>query len=79
MVQLGRPAAEGGIAPHVVAPFEPDVDEGPLDEVLHRVTFSRRDDVVVRLGLLKHQPHRSDVVAGVPPVAPLSTQERICP
>ena len=31
--------------------------------------LARRDDVVVRLVLLKHQPHGLDVVAGEAPVA----------
>ena len=36
----------------------------------HRVALAGRDDVVGRLVLLQHQPHRADVVAGVAPVAP---------
>src|SRR5215203_6900810 len=32
--------------------------------------FARRDDVVVRLVLLEHEPHRLDVVAGKAPVPP---------
>ena len=35
-----------------------------------RVHLAGRDDVVVRLRLLEHQPHRLDVLLGVAPVAP---------
>ncbi len=38
-------------------------------ELAHRVRLAGGDDVVVRLVLLEHQPHRLDVVAGVAPVA----------
>src|SRR5581483_5184413 len=48
---------------------ESDVAEGRLDEVADTVRDAARDDVVVRLLLLQHQPHRADVVAGVAPVA----------
>ncbi len=52
----------------VVAPVEADVLEGGGDELLGGVRLARRDDVVVRLVGLKHQPHRPHVVAGEAPV-----------
>ena len=51
------------------ASVEAHVVEGDLDETLHRVGLARGDDVVVRLVLLEHEPHRLDVVAGEAPVA----------
>ena len=47
----------------------PDVAEGHLDQVAHRVALAGGDDVVVGRRLLQHQPHRPDVVAGEAPVA----------
>ena len=68
-MQLRGPSSERRIATDVVPPFEPDVGERTLDELLDRVTLARRDDVVVRLVLLQHEPHRPDVVARIAPVA----------
>ena len=43
--------------------------ERDLAELAHRVGLAGRDDVVVGLVLLQHQPHGLDVVAGEAPVA----------
>ena len=39
-----------------------------IEELAHAVALPRREDVVVRLGLLQHQVHRLGVVRGVAPV-----------
>src|SRR5688500_18656826 len=44
--------------------------EGSLAELAHRPGLSGADDVIVRGILLKHAPHRIDIVAGEAPVAP---------
>ena len=49
--------------------IEADVAERGVDQIADRVAHAGRDDVVVRLVLLQHQPHRADVVAGEAPVA----------
>jgi len=38
-------------------------------EILDAMTLAGSNDKVVRLGLLQHQPHRFDVVAGETPIA----------
>ena len=53
----------------VLLPVEPDVAEGELAELPHRVGLAGGDHVVVGLVLLEHQPHGLDVVAGEAPVA----------
>ena len=51
-------------------PVPAGAPEGQLAELPHRVALAGRDDVVARLGLLQHAPHRLDVVLRVAPVAP---------
>ena len=48
---------------------EAGVVEGDAAHVAHRGRDAGRDDVVVRLVLLQHQPHGAHVVVGVAPVA----------
>ena len=48
---------------------EPDVPEGLLAQLAHRVRLAGADDEVVALRLLEHEPHRLDVVLRVAPVA----------
>jgi hypothetical protein len=68
LVDLGR-AEIAGVDLDVVLPVEPDEPEGLLDELPDRVHLARGHDVVVRLGLLEHQPHRLDVLGREAPVA----------
>ena len=68
MIDLGR-AQESRIQPDVLVPVQSDVIEGDLHQLAHRVALAGRDDVVVGLVLLQHQPHRAHVVAGEAPVA----------
>src|SRR5215213_4798176 len=53
----------------VIVWIEPDVREGEIDQLAHRVRLAGGDHEVVRRVLLEHQPHRLDVVPGVAPVA----------
>src|SRR5450631_866867 len=52
--------------------FPADADagfgEGAFDEFAHRVGFPRRQDIIVRLGLLQNAPHSLDVIACVAPI-----------
>src|SRR6185437_1709562 len=63
------------INPLLVQPFSPPDDatandpESPLYEFPHSVRFARRENIVVGLVLLQHEPHAFDIVAGVPPIA----------
>ena len=43
--------------------------KGLFNKFSHRVGFSGRQNVVVRLRLLQHKPHTFDVIARVSPVA----------
>src|SRR5215467_4906750 len=45
-----------------------DLGEGELDELAHRMGLPGRDDVVVGLLLLQHDPHGLDIVARMAPV-----------
>ena len=54
----------------MLLPFlDPRFPEGELDELPHGVGFTRADDIVIRLRLLEHPPHRFDVFWSVPPVS----------
>ena len=53
----------------MVAPVETNRVERARHELLDRVRHARRDDVVARLVVLEHQPHRAHVVARIAPVA----------
>jgi hypothetical protein len=64
-----RRAEIAGIDLDEVLVVEADVAERALAEIAHRVRLAGRDDIVSRLVLLQHRPHRLDVVAGVSPVA----------
>src|SRR5262249_12663020 len=86
VLDLGRPEiarvddderlAGGGIEPALLlalaAPLDapPDMVEGDLDELAHRMALAGGEHVVVGLVLLEHQPHALDIVARMPPVAP---------
>src|SRR5208337_124362 len=52
--------------------FPPDFDaklcKGALDEFAHRMGFPRRQDIIVRLGLLQNPPHALDIIARVAPI-----------
>ena len=50
-------------------PVAADDRERRIEQVADRVAAAGADDVVGRLVLLQHLPHRGDVVAGEPPVA----------
>ncbi len=51
--------------------------EGLLAELPHRVALSGGDDVVVRLGLLQHDPHGLDEVLRVPAAMKLLHPRRL--
>src|SRR5271167_3172346 len=53
----------------VALPVEASRREGELHEIANAVRLTCGDDVVVRLLLLQHQPHRLDIVAGKAPIA----------
>ncbi|EEF93696.1 hypothetical protein CATMIT_01671, partial [Catenibacterium mitsuokai DSM 15897] len=53
----------------VVFDLQADVAEGDLAHVAHGGGLAGGDDVIVGFGLLGHQPHRLDVIAGEAPVA----------
>src|SRR5262249_24538231 len=59
---------ESGVNPHVLLPVQTGVTEGCFRKCPDRVADAGRDDVIIGLILLKHQPHRAHVVAGEPPV-----------
>src|SRR5260221_13268435 len=62
-------AIELGIDSDIALKIEPCETKCQRRELAHRMRFARSDDVVVRFVLLKHQPHRTDVVLRVTPVA----------
>ena len=43
--------------------------ESLIEKLAHRMRFARRDDIIVRLVLLKHQPHGLDEISGMSPIA----------
>ena len=53
----------------VALPVEADEAEGDLAQLADGVHLAGGDDVVVRLRLLEHPPHRLDVLRRVAPVA----------
>ena len=55
---------------HVVLVIQPGRAEGDFAQLANRARHSHPDNVVVRRGLLQHQPHRLDIVAGESPVTP---------
>src|SRR6266849_4778503 len=67
-IDLGGPEV-ARIDDHVIPPVEPDLCESKFHEFFYRMGFSRADNIVVRPILLKHEPHSSDVVRRVSPVA----------
>ena len=85
-VDLGGPeVARVDLHPHLAGPRVPallldplplphEVDahllEGELDELAHRVGFTRRQHVIARPVVVDDAPHAVHVVAGVAPVAP---------
>ena len=70
LVDLGR-AEVARVDPHVAPPSRGrPARTRPRTNSRTRVHLAGRDDVVVRLGLLEHQPHRLDVLRRVAPVAP---------
>src|SRR5258706_6016202 len=46
-----------------------DMRKRVLDKFAHRMRFARSKDKIVRLGLLKHQPHSSCIFLAGPPIA----------
>ena len=66
-VHLGRSQVTLG-HPDMALPVEPDVLEGDLAELPHRVRFTSCDHVIARGGLLEHHPHGPHEVACVAPV-----------
>jgi hypothetical protein len=56
------------------------VVEGDFNKVPDAVRNASRDDIVLRLVLLKHEPHRLDLVAGEAAIAAgieVAEQERL--
>ena len=67
--RVGR-ALERCVMPYVFFRGKIDDRERRLDEVLDGMGFARGDDIIVGLGVLKHQPHRLHVILRVAPIAP---------
>src|SRR5262249_26510868 len=64
-----RRAEELWIYGHMTAPVESDMIEGDLHKLLHTVSLSCSNDVIVRFFLLQHQPHGSNIIAGKAPIS----------
>jgi hypothetical protein len=67
-VNLGRPH-EALVEHHIVAIVKPNMAERKFAETPHRLSLPCRNDKIARLILLKHQPHRFDIIAGETPIA----------
>src|SRR5207302_9579968 len=50
---------------NMITPVQLEVSKCFVEELLHAVRFSSRHNVIIRLRLLQHEPHRIYVVAGV--------------
>src|ERR1035438_7048417 len=68
-IHLGR-AEKCRIGGHMVPVVEAGLAERQIHKLPHGVALTRRHYVIVRLGLLHHQPHRLHEFARVPPIAP---------
>ena len=68
LVDLGR-AEVLLVDPDEALPVQSHEAERHVAELADRMRLTGRDHVVVRIFLLEHQPHRLDVLLGVPPVA----------
>ena len=68
MVDLGR-AQKTGVGPDVLLPFQSDMAERRLHQVLDRVTDAGRNHEIAGRLLLQHRPHRTHVVSGESPIA----------
>src|SRR3989442_12042306 len=55
---------------NITVPVQPDVPKCLVEEFPHAVRFSGGNHIVIRLRLLKHQPHRFYIVARVAAVPP---------
>jgi hypothetical protein len=64
-----RRSEEALVAHDMVAVVEPDATERMLAEFSDAVRLAGGDHEIVWLVVLKHQPHRLDIVAGETPVA----------
>ena len=53
---------------HVFAPIQTRVRKGHFDKVTHGMLGSGRYHVIIRLVLLEHHPHRSDVITRKSPI-----------
>jgi hypothetical protein len=51
------------------APIEPRILKGGVDEFFDRMGLAGADDVIVRVILLQHEPHRFHVLRGIAPIA----------
>src|SRR5438552_17743183 len=58
-----------GIDLHKLLPVEIDVAESFVEKVPDRMGLAGRDNVIVRLFLLEHQPDRFHIIGGVAPIA----------
>src|SRR5271157_4147800 len=59
---------EAGVLDDMISPVEPDMFKGDLTKLLNRVAFPGSDDIVIRGGLLQHEPHGFHVVSGETPI-----------
>src|SRR5437588_11189758 len=50
---------------NMITPVQLDLSKCFVEELLHAVRFSGRHNVIIRLRLLQHEPHRLYVVARV--------------
>src|ERR1051326_1651112 len=53
----------------MLLPIESGTPERLFQKLFHRMSLARGDDIILRLILLHHQPHRLDIFLGVSPVA----------
>ena len=68
LIDLGR-SEVALVDTDVRLPVEVDQAEGDLAQLADGMHLAGRDDEVVGLGLLEHQPHRLDVLRRVAPVS----------
>lgn len=68
MIDFGWPQ-EDWVDDHMAVPVESGVGEGGLDQFLDRVALPGGEHIGLGGILLKHQPHRPDIVASKAAVA----------
>src|SRR5262249_17733049 len=59
---------QGAIDLYVLLPVEIGVAERHFNKLTHRVLFAGGDHIIVRIRLLQHQPHCTDIISGEAPI-----------